>query len=119
MTMVHTAWSDNNTAALWFITPVRSCRMCIITASSDTGSVFSCKPTHGDGIDYHVDGVLGSGGLLVEDSELENLQGGGEGDSGGGSVDEVALDDVEEGRDVDGRVYGAPFLLGVEDQGSK
>lgn len=77
------------------------------------------EPTGGDGVDDGVNCVLGSGGLLVEDSELENLQYGGERDSGGGGLDVVALNDVEEWGEVDGGVYGPPFLLGVEDQGTQ
>lgn len=73
----------------------------------------------GDAVDDGVHGVLGPGGAVVEDAELEDLEEGGEGDGGGGGGDVVGLDDVEEGGEVDGGVDGAPFLVGVEDEGAE
>lgn len=85
------------------------------------GGVGVLQPAVGDGEDDGVDGVASAGGVLVKHVMLENLEDGGEGDAGGGRRDVVALDHVQEGRQIEGGVCGAPLapLPRVEEEGAE
>lgn len=70
----------------------------------------------GDGGIY---GFPGAEGSVVKDFEFEDLEDGGESQPGGGGGDFLALDDIKKRQDVHRGVEVAPFLLGIEDEGSQ
>lgn len=75
------------------------------------------EPTVGDGEDDRVDGIARSRRPLIEHIEFQDFQCGGEGRTRGEGRDIVALDNIKERGEVDGRVGEEPLGAGrVEDE---